>query len=128
MQKKASDLLSNAEKHAKRLAEEALQQEVDANIQKLCNKQLEFKAKNCGQRKKSTKGKTTKLLKGFEAEEWKKDIGEIKDKKRTNSIRRDRTNQIRSINQKKEGKESDSEDEKKNEDRDAKLKGLLPGG
>ena len=83
-------MLSNAEKHAKKHAEEAHQQEVDANVQKLCQKQLEFKAKNCGQRKKSTKGKTTKLLKGLEVDDWKKEIGEVHDKNRANSQKRDR--------------------------------------
>lgn len=91
MQKKASDLLSNAEKQAKKLAEEALQQEVDENIQRLCTKQLEFKAKNCGQRKKSAKGRTTKLLKGLEVDDWKKNICEVHDKNRANSVKHNRT-------------------------------------
>ena len=98
MQKKASDLLSDAEKQAKLLAEKAQQQEVDANIHKLCEKHLEFKAKNCGMRKKSTKGRTTKLLKGFEAEDWKKVCGDVPDKKRTRSAKRERIQVVRKIN------------------------------
>ena len=68
------------------------------------------------------------MFKGFENEIWKQKVGLAKDITRVHSAKRDRKEQIRSINSKGLKESQDSEEEKKEEDRDAKLKGLLPQG
>jgi hypothetical protein len=56
LQRKSNDLLSNAEKLAIKLAEEARVKELSENIHKLSRKKLEFKAKETVKRNRSFKG------------------------------------------------------------------------
>ena len=62
LQRKSNDLLSNAEKLAIKLAEEARVKELTSNLSKLTRKKLEFKAKETLKRNRSFKGLLVPML------------------------------------------------------------------
>lgn len=99
LQKKSNDLLSNAEKMALRLAEEAKQKEIAANIKRLANKKIEFKPKYLYKRSNSFKGRDNFLLNQYEQEECELKIdGHFEKRPRSKEI--DRAKETRKIDKK----------------------------
>ena len=90
LQKKSDDLLSNAEKMALKLAEEARQRDIANNVRRLVHKKLEYKTKDAVKRQNSWKGTTRPLFTGGDQEDWQKALEEELERPHSRKLARDK--------------------------------------
>ena len=90
LQKKSDDLLSNAEKMALKLAEEARQRDIANNVRRLVHKKLEYKTKDAVKRQNSWKGTTRPLFAGGDQEDWQKALEEELERPHSRKLARDK--------------------------------------
>lgn len=113
LQRKSNDLLSQAEKHALKIAEEQRIKALQENVNKLVTKKVEFRLKDLKRNKSFSGGNLKAMLMGFDYEEWDHQVNN----KRTGSPQAKREDAIRITQYHDLGKmmpqsDSDSESEK----------------